>query len=49
MGPSNGYRRYHQHQLEPARHIYILRALGLPLEEVREVIASNATSLQLVL
>jgi len=35
---SSGYRRYHPTQLQTARQIYILRALTLPIETIREVL-----------
>lgn len=39
VDPSTGYRRYHPSQLETARLVCILRALELPVEEVRKGIS----------
>ncbi len=41
VDPSSGYRRYHPDQLAAARQIYILRALELPIEAVREVVGRH--------
>lgn len=41
VDPSSGYRRYHPDQLATARQIYILRALELPIEAVREVVSKR--------
>lgn len=38
VDPSSGYRRYHPDQLDQARKIYVLRALELPIELVRNVV-----------
>jgi DNA-binding transcriptional MerR regulator/catechol 2,3-dioxygenase-like lactoylglutathione lyase family enzyme len=48
VDPQSGYRRYHPDQVAAARQIYILRALELPIEAVREVVSGQA-SLQSVL
>jgi DNA-binding transcriptional MerR regulator len=42
VDPSSGYRRYHPSQLAVARQIYILWALELPFEAVREVVSGGA-------
>ncbi len=43
VDPSSGYRRYHPDQLATARQIYILRALELPIEAVREVVSQRVS------
>lgn len=43
VDPSNGYRRYHPDQLDVARKIYILRAIELPIETVREVVFGSVS------
>jgi DNA-binding transcriptional MerR regulator len=49
VDPQTNYRRYHPDQLEAARAICILRALELPVEEVREAIGSDESALHRVL
>jgi DNA-binding transcriptional MerR regulator len=49
VDPLTSYRRYHPSQLETARLVCILRALDLPVEEVREAITSDDATFQQVM
>lgn len=49
VDPSSGYRRYQSDQLKAARDIYLLRALGLPIDDVRNVINAQPARLLNVL
>jgi DNA-binding transcriptional MerR regulator/catechol 2,3-dioxygenase-like lactoylglutathione lyase family enzyme len=49
VDPLTGYRRYRPSQLDTARLVSVLRALDLPVLEVREAITSDGTDLELVL
>jgi DNA-binding transcriptional MerR regulator len=49
VDPLTGYRRYLPVQLETARLICILRAVDLPVEDVREAISTDDDALQLVM
>jgi DNA-binding transcriptional MerR regulator len=42
IDPRNGYRRYHADQLRDARLIRLLRRAGLPVAQVRQVLAASA-------
>lgn len=42
VDPGSGYRRYHQGQLDDARLICGLRAVGVPIDEVRAVVGRPA-------
>ncbi|GIE32808.1 hypothetical protein Ait01nite_058530 [Actinoplanes italicus] len=42
VDPGTGYRRYHRDQLDDARLICGLRAVGVPLDEVRAVVGKPA-------
>jgi DNA-binding transcriptional MerR regulator len=42
VDPASGYRRYHPDQLDDARLICGLRAVGVPLDEVRAVVGRPA-------
>jgi DNA-binding transcriptional MerR regulator len=46
VDPATGYRRYRQGQLDDARLICGLRAVGVPLDEVRAVVGRTATELR---
>jgi DNA-binding transcriptional MerR regulator len=41
VNPASGYRRYHRQQARRARQIRMLRWDGLPIEEIRQVIADE--------
>ncbi len=47
--PQTGYRRYHPDQIRTARLICGLRAVDLPVDEIREVLSLDDASIQLVL
>lgn len=49
VDPSTGYRRYHPGQCEAARLVCILRAIELPVDEVRDAISSDGTDIEQVL
>lgn len=49
VDPQTGYRRYHPDQIRTARLICGLRAVDLPVDEIREVLNLDAASIQLVL
>jgi DNA-binding transcriptional MerR regulator/predicted enzyme related to lactoylglutathione lyase len=49
VDPSSGYRRYQTDQLKPARDIYMLRALGLPIDLVRDVVSADPARLLIAL
>lgn len=49
IDPSTGYRRYHPDQVRDARLICGLRAVDLPVDQIREVIGLNDESVRKVL
>lgn len=49
VDPQTGYRRYHPDQIRTARLICGLRAVDLPVDEIREVLSLDDDSIQLVL
>jgi DNA-binding transcriptional MerR regulator len=49
VDPQTGYRRYHPDQIRTARLICGLRAVDLPVDEIREVLSLDDASIQLVL
>src|SRR5215472_1248751 len=44
VDPDNGYRWYSPHQLAAARLVGSLRQLGMPLAQIREVVAAGPTA-----
>ena len=41
VDPSSGYRRYRRAQIQAARMIQALRSVGLPIEEVRQILGAS--------
>lgn len=49
IDPSNGYRYYGRSQLVRARKILLLRGIGMPLEQIRELLSSEKDAAQAIL